>query len=299
MRNALALAGLAGLLGCGVPLEQYDARGNELRKVEEELAHTRAAERQARQSVSQLERQLDASQAHLAEVERVLHRLGVHGAADTAPIERAMADERSAKSAASRQSVEQSQLSAGLKDEIEAGVVRVEERDGAVRLVMPEEGVFAPNAARLGPPGRKLLEGVARELSRLPYRRLLIASHTDDRARGGGLALSLERSRQVAEQLAQMGVEAGRMAAAGFGAYDPLVDEPTDDARARNRRLELVLIQGRDYVPLSQRPTREVAAAPPPRTPPPRPTAAVTPPKKPTPPPKKPATPALDDPGLQ
>jgi outer membrane protein OmpA-like peptidoglycan-associated protein len=41
------------------------------------------------------------------------------------------------------------------------------------------------------------------------------------------------------------GAAAGAFAAAGYGSDDPLVDEPTDEARAKNRRVEIVLLSGR------------------------------------------------------
>ena len=41
-----------------------------------------------------------------------------------------------------------------------------------------------------------------------------------------------------------MGIEEPRLSAVSFGEEKPLVDKPTDDAYARNRRVEFRLMRG-------------------------------------------------------
>lgn len=50
--------------------------------------------------------------------------------------------------------------------------------------------------------------------------------------------LGLRRAEKVMKELAQLGVEEGRMSVASFGKFKPVVDEQTDWARAVNRRVE-------------------------------------------------------------
>ena len=50
--------------------------------------------------------------------------------------------------------------------------------------------------------------------------------------------LGLQRAEKVMQELAQLGIEAGRMSVASFGESKPVVDQQTDWARAINRRVE-------------------------------------------------------------
>ena len=42
--------------------------------------------------------------------------------------------------------------------------------------------------------------------------------------------------------LKREGVDPGRLAAAGFGPYDPVAPNTSEDGRARNRRIEIILL---------------------------------------------------------
>src|SRR5207244_12616653 len=109
----------------------------------------------------------------------------------------------------------------------------------------PGEALFASGQALLGPPGKKVLDAVARELRRMEPRRLLVAAHSDDRPtpfKGGTGALTLERARRVAEYFAKMGVPPQALATAGFAGIDPVADNGSDEGRTRNRRLEIQLL---------------------------------------------------------
>lgn len=55
--------------------------------------------------------------------------------------------------------------------------------------------------------------------------------------------LSLARANSVMRFLAEQGVEAGRMTAAGLGSTRPVAENDTPDNRAKNRRVEIVLMQ--------------------------------------------------------
>jgi chemotaxis protein MotB len=55
--------------------------------------------------------------------------------------------------------------------------------------------------------------------------------------------LSSARAISVVKYLAQQGIPAERLAAAGFGEYQPIGSGRGDEARAKNRRIELKLDQ--------------------------------------------------------
>ena len=77
---------------------------------------------------------------------------------------------------------------------------------------------------------------------------LQVEGHTDDiPVRAGRFAdnwdLSTERALSVVRFLARQGLPANRLAAAGYGEFQPLDSAGTDEARRRNRRIEMKLTQ--------------------------------------------------------
>jgi OmpA-OmpF porin, OOP family len=107
---------------------------------------------------------------------------------------------------------------------------------------------FATNSAEILESSNPLLAEVADLLIRNPDVQLLeIRGHTDDR--GGAehnLRLSQERAESVRDWLVRHGVEPGRLTAVGFGLTKPLVPNITSANRARNRRVEFVILERAD-----------------------------------------------------
>ena len=77
---------------------------------------------------------------------------------------------------------------------------------------------------------------------------LQVDGHTDDiPIRAGRFAdnwdLSTERALSVVRFLVDQGVPANRLAATGYGEFQPLDPGNNDDARRRNRRIEMKITQ--------------------------------------------------------
>ncbi|MGJ4803314.1 OmpA family protein [Luteimonas sp. SDU82] len=100
---------------------------------------------------------------------------------------------------------------------------------------------FAVDSAEILPDSRPQIEQVHALLQQDPALRLAVEGHTDNT----GIAarnreLSQERAQAVVAALAEQGIDATRLSAAGFGDTRPVGDNATDEGRARNRRVELV-----------------------------------------------------------
>lgn len=79
-------------------------------------------------------------------------------------------------------------------------------------------------------------------MARDPSLQMFITAHTDsDGDDGANLALSEERARYVYDLFTTAGVDQERMEAAGKGETDPVAPDDTDEAKARNRRIEVQL----------------------------------------------------------
>src|SRR5690606_25066874 len=107
---------------------------------------------------------------------------------------------------------------------------------------------FATSSAEILPSSDGLLSEIADILLRNPDLKLLeIRGHTDDR--GGvdfNMRLSQERAEAVREWLIRAGVEPHRLQAVGLGPTRPLVPNITAANRAKNRRVEFVILERED-----------------------------------------------------
>ena len=124
------------------------------------------------------------------------------------------------------------------------------------RFVFESSVLFDVGKADISPEGKKSLDTLASavlDLEReippdIPWI-LRVDGHTDSRPIGGNgqyksnWELSSARAVAVVQYLVSKGVEPDRLAAAGFGEFQP-IDTGTDDAAmARNRRIELKLTE--------------------------------------------------------
>ena len=123
------------------------------------------------------------------------------------------------------------------------------------RFVFASELLFASGQASLGPEGRaelrkfaETLISISREIPGELRWILRVDGHTDKRPIStaqfkSNWALSSARAISVVEFLIEAGVPANRLAAAGFGEFQPI--DPADNifAYSRNRRIEMRLTQ--------------------------------------------------------
>lgn len=123
------------------------------------------------------------------------------------------------------------------------------------RFVFQSEVLFASGSAQIGDAGRSTLArfaatlvDIARQIpTDLPWI-LRVDGHTDiTPLKGGAFAsnweLSTARAVAVVEFLVSQGVPAARLAATGFGEFQPIDPGASTAALARNRRIELKLTE--------------------------------------------------------
>ncbi len=122
------------------------------------------------------------------------------------------------------------------------------------RFVFQSEVLFAAGQATVNPSGRQEMDKLAEALTELEREIpaeiswvLRVDGHTDKRPISGRYAsnweLSAARAIAVVKYLIAQGVPAKRLVAAGFGEFQPLEDGATQEAFAKNRRIELKLTE--------------------------------------------------------
>jgi OmpA-OmpF porin, OOP family len=100
---------------------------------------------------------------------------------------------------------------------------------------------FDVDRASLRPSARPAVDEIIKLMQANPQLRVSIEGHTDDTgtaARNG--PLSNARAMTVLAELLAAGIAPARMKTAGFGSSKPLVQGTSEEARAKNRRVELV-----------------------------------------------------------
>ena len=124
------------------------------------------------------------------------------------------------------------------------------------RFVFQSEVLFPAGSEEINDAGRvemlKLAQAVVELQKEIPPEInwvLRVDGHTDNRPLSGtgryrdNWELSSARATSVVKYLIANGVPANRLVAAGFGEFQPLDTADTDEARARNRRIELKLTE--------------------------------------------------------
>jgi chemotaxis protein MotB len=126
------------------------------------------------------------------------------------------------------------------------GVSIIERPDG-VGFQVEGAVLFEPGQATLKASGQETLKKLIPELSKTG-RNVRVDGHTDvdpiTRSKWrSNLQLSAERATVVGEFLASNGLPADRLFVAGFGEYRPHDPAKSDDAKRKNRRVEILVMR--------------------------------------------------------
>jgi chemotaxis protein MotB len=131
----------------------------------------------------------------------------------------------------------------------------VTQKDGKIYVSMDEKLLFASGSIVVQPEGVKALKSLAKVLEQNPEINIMVEGHTDDLAyKGSGdmkdnWDLSVMRATSVTKILLSNGnIDPKRITAAGRGEYFPLDPAKTNDARAKNRRTEIILTPKLDEI---------------------------------------------------
>jgi len=142
------------------------------------------------------------------------------------------------------------QLMAKMKGEIDKGQVTISELKGKLTLNMVEAILFDSGQAEVKPDGLVVLGKVIEVLKPVTGKSIRIEGHSDDQPIVGALTqryptnweLSAARAINIARYLQKQGVDPANLSSAAFGEFKPVADNATPEGRAKNRRIEIVLV---------------------------------------------------------
>lgn len=102
---------------------------------------------------------------------------------------------------------------------------------------------FEPDSAEFSPGSEKALLQLVSLLQKHPQRRVKVAGHTDaSGSRENNLELSRERATAITNYLEDRGIARKQLLASGYGSSQPIASNETEDGRARNRRIDLIVM---------------------------------------------------------
>ncbi|MBT9568673.1 MAG: flagellar motor protein MotD [Thiobacillus sp.] len=131
---------------------------------------------------------------------------------------------------------------------VKEGKVRVTQSRRGVSIEINANVLFAEGQATLEPQSLAVLRAVAQHLSKEPFN-LEITGHTDTIPISNSVfpsnwELSAMRATSVVRLLADNGIAPARLFAIGREASQPITSNATAEGRARNRRVELMILSG-------------------------------------------------------
>jgi chemotaxis protein MotB len=213
-------------------------------KIGEGAASTKAGELSLKEKADLLARRLEAIQGELrtkdeqkAHLDRQLEAAKASLTAKDAQMRKALHD-----------------LQASLKEEIAKGNSSVRGDAHSVNIMLAERILYDSGSADIKPQGVQVLERIAGALHTNPNTFVRVEGHTDDvRIRSEppprfltNFELSFARAIGVVKYLKDLdGVKPSRFSAMGLADTRPLLANTNDDARARNRRVEIIVTPDR------------------------------------------------------
>lgn len=137
-----------------------------------------------------------------------------------------------------------------MKSEISQGQVTISELKGKLTLNMVDSILFDSGKAEVKKGGREILGKVVSILKDVDDKSIRIEGHTDNVQISRALAqryptnweLSAARAINVARHLQGQGIDPGNLSAVAYGEWKPVAGNDTPAGRAKNRRIEIILV---------------------------------------------------------
>jgi chemotaxis protein MotB len=234
MRIALVVA-LVGLTSACVSSGKFRQKQSEADQLKERSAQLETA-------LSARQAELEAERKRAAELQSQVDDLS----SSKSRLESAKAQLEKKSVELEKKSAEYEKMASALKRQIEDGRIELTELRGKMTVKMKDKILFSSGSAKIGKDGQEALRAVADVLAGVQGKVVRVEGHTDNVPLGRGpfatnWELSTARALAVVRLLQDAGVDPARLAAAGYGEFQPIASNDTPEGRSENRRIEIVL----------------------------------------------------------
>jgi len=137
-----------------------------------------------------------------------------------------------------------------MKSEISQGQVTISELKGKLTVNMVDAILFDSGKAEVKQQGLTVLQKVIDILKTVKDKAIRIEGHTDNvqissvliRKYPTNWELSAARAINVTRYLQQQGIDPAVLSAVGYGEFHPVAGNDTEEGKAKNRRIEIILV---------------------------------------------------------
>ena len=176
--------------------------------------------------------------------------------ASLAEMEKAMSDLRARQEQAEQRIEQFRMLLQSLKSLRDAGDLEIRIVDGRAVIALPFDILFASGSSSLSDAGKARIRKIASILAPIKGHRFQVEGHTDSDpiARPGytNWELASDRSLVVLHTMIAAGMPPERISAASFGPTHPIAANSNLANKAKNRRIEIVLLPDLSVLPGSE-----------------------------------------------
>lgn len=147
----------------------------------------------------------------------------------------------------------QQDLRTSLKPEIARGDIKVHQNEDQLTISLAAKALFDSGSADLRREGSDILQRVGSILKQFSDKKVTVTGHTDNQPIKPMLQTRFPSNRELSEAraasgakvLEHAGVNHGMVSIAGKGESMPIANNTTLEGRAKNRRIEIVVSEGR------------------------------------------------------
>jgi len=145
----------------------------------------------------------------------------------------------------------QQKLIDSLKNEIDAGQVKIARLAGLTTVRLEDKILFGSSKATIKESGLGVLRKIGEALQQIKDKHIQVQGHTDSRPLRWELQgkyptnweLSAARAATIVRYLIdEVGIDPARLSAAGYAFYQPLASNDTPEGQQENRRVEFALL---------------------------------------------------------
>jgi chemotaxis protein MotB len=137
-----------------------------------------------------------------------------------------------------------------MKIEISQGQVTISELKGKLTVNLVDAVLFDSGKSEVKPAGLVVLQKVIDILKTVKDKAIRIEGHTDNVQISGSLSkkypsnweLSSARAINVTRYLQQQGIDPSVLSAVAYGEHHPVAGNNSDEGKAKNRRIEIILV---------------------------------------------------------